>query len=104
MLAQLLTQSGHAVSEAESIAQARTLAKANGFDIVICDLGLPDGRGSDLMRELKGEFSLPGIALSGYGMENDIQQSFEAGFSEHLTKPVEFAALEEAIQRTVTVA
>ena len=103
-LAQLLIQGGHTVSEAESIAQARTLAKANGFDIMICDLGLPDGRGYDLMRELKGEFSLPGIALSGYGMENDIQQSFEAGFSAHLTKPVEFAALEEAIQRTVTVA
>ena len=53
-LAQFLTQSGHAVSEAESIAQARTLAKANGFDIVICDLGLPDGRGQDLMREQRG--------------------------------------------------
>ena len=52
------------------------------------------------MRELKEEFSVPGIALSGYGMENDIQQSFEAGFSEHITKPVEVAALEEAIQRT----
>jgi CheY-like chemotaxis protein len=75
--------------------------EANKFDIVICDLGLPDGR-QDLMRELKGEFS-PGIALSGYGMESDIQQSFEAGFSSHLTKPVELAALEEAIQRTLTV-
>ena len=103
-LAQLLTQRGHAVSDAESIAQARALAKADKFDIVICDLGLPDGQGYDLMRELKGEFSLPGIALSGYGMESDIQQSFEAGFSTHLTKPVELAALEEAIQRAVTVA
>ena len=102
-LAQFLTQRGHAVSDAESIAQARALAKANKFDIVICDLGLPDGRGQDLMRELKGEFSLPGIALSGYGMESDIQQSLEAGFSAHLTKPVELAALEEAIQRTLTV-
>ena len=83
--------------------KARSLAKENRFDVAICDLGLPDGRGYDLMRELKGEFSLPGIALSGYGMENDIQQSFEAGFSAHLTKPVELAALEEAIQRTVTV-
>jgi two-component system, chemotaxis family, CheB/CheR fusion protein len=101
-LAQLLTQHGHTVSEAESIAQARTLAKANKFDIVICDLGLPDGLGYDLMPELRGQFSLRGIALSGYGMENDIQQSLEAGFSAHLTKPVELAALEEAIQRAVT--
>ncbi|MGB7838806.1 MAG: ATP-binding protein, partial [Terrimicrobiaceae bacterium] len=102
-LAQFLTQRGHAVSDAESIAQARALAKADKFDIAICDLGLPDGRGQDLMHELKGEFSLPGIALSGYGMESDIQQSLEAGFSAHLTKPVELAALEEAIQRTLTV-
>ncbi len=102
-LAQFLSQRGHQVAEADSVAQARALAKENRFDVAICDLGLPDGRGYDLMRELKGEFSLPGVALSGYGMENDIQQSFEAGFSAHLTKPVELAALEEAIQRTVTV-
>jgi CheY-like chemotaxis protein len=71
---------------------------------VVCDLGLPDGLGYDLMREFKKEFSLPGIALSGYGMESDIQQSFEAGFSAHLTKPVELATLEEAIERTIYVA
>jgi CheY-like chemotaxis protein len=103
-LAQLLTQRGYSVSEAESTAQARTLAKAKDFDIVVCDLGLPDGLGYDLMREFKKEFSLPGIALSGYGMESDIQQSFEAGFSAHLTKPVELATLEEAIERTIYVA
>jgi len=68
---------------------------------VIGDLGLPDGRGYDLMRELKEKFSLPGIALTGYGMEDDIQQSREAGFSAHLTKPVELAALEQAIRRAV---
>jgi CheY-like chemotaxis protein len=53
------------------------------------------------MRELKEKFSLPGIALTGYGMEDDIQQSREAGFSAHLTKPVELAALEQAIRRAV---
>jgi two-component system CheB/CheR fusion protein len=74
-LAELLTERGHAVSEAESLAQARALAKANKFDLVICDLGLPDGRGYDLMRELKRESSLPGIALSGYGMEMDISKA-----------------------------
>lgn len=100
-IAETLTQRGHTVSQAESIAQARILAKGNAFHIVICDLGLPDGRGYDLMRELKEKFSLPGIALTGYGMEDDIQQSREAGFSAHLTKPVELAALEQAIRRAV---
>jgi PAS domain S-box-containing protein len=100
-IAELLTQQGHAVSQSESIAQARALAKANAFDVVICDLGLPDGRGEDLMRELKRDFFLPGIALSGYGMETDILQSQEAGFSAHLTKPVQLATLEEAVQRAL---
>jgi len=100
-IAELLTQQGHAVSPSESIAQARALAKANAFDVVICDLGLPDGRGYDLMRELKRDFLLPGIALSGYGMETDVLQSQEAGFTAHLTKPVQLATLEEAIQRAL---
>jgi CheY-like chemotaxis protein len=101
LLAQLLTRSGHSVSGAETIAQGRLLAKTNQFDIVISDIGLPDGRGHDLMRELKRDFSLPGIALSGYGMELDILQSHQAGFSAHLTKPVDLAVLEEAIQRAL---
>ena len=53
------------------------------------------------MRELKRDFLLPGIALSGYGMETDILRSQEAGFSAHLTKPVQLATLEEAIQRAL---
>ena len=89
---------------AETIAQGRLIAKTNKFDIVISDIGLPDGRGHDLMRELKRDFSLPGIALSGYGMESDILQSHAAGFSAHLTKPVDLAVLEEAIQRAMTAA
>ncbi len=103
-LAKLLTRRGHTVSGAETIAQGRLIAKTNKFDIVISDIGLPDGRGHDLMRELKRDFSLPGIALSGYGMESDILQSHAAGFSAHLTKPVDLAVLEEAIQRAMTAA
>lgn len=53
------------------------------------------------MRVLKRDFALPGIALSGYGMEADIAESRAAGFSEHLTKPVELTTPEHAIQRTV---
>jgi CheY-like chemotaxis protein len=101
ILAQLLSLRGHTVSAAANIAQALALAKASTFDIAICDIGLPDGRGHDLMRVLKRDFALPGIALSGYGMEADIAESRAAGFSEHLTKPVELTTLEESIQRTV---
>ncbi|HEX5717090.1 MAG TPA: hypothetical protein VF179_13080, partial [Thermoanaerobaculia bacterium] len=57
------------------------------------------GNGQDLMRQLSEEFGLRGIALSGYGMEDDVRRSREAGFERHLTKPVNLEALETAIQQ-----
>ena len=68
------------------------------FDLLLSDLGLPDGSGVDLMRELRERGStLPGIALSGYGQEEDVRRSKEAGFAEHLTKPVDLQRLATAI-------
>ena len=64
----------------------------------LSDLGLPDGSGLDLMRELAGRTALRGIALSGYGMEEDVRQSLEAGFAKHLTKPVNLQALQAALR------
>ena len=60
---------------------------ASSFDLLISDLGLPDGSGHDLMRQRQRGHKFPGIALSGYGQEEDIQRSREAGFAAHLTKP-----------------
>lgn len=100
-IADLLRDRGYQVSTAGSIAQARELADAAGgnpIDLVVSDLGLPDGNGLDLMRELSGRHGLAGIALSGYGMEEDVRKSHEAGFRKHLTKPVDVRALEEAIR------
>ena len=100
-LADLMRMHGHEVSIAGSVAQAlETAASAGGeIDLVISDLGLPDGNGQDLMRELAERFGLRGIALSGYGMEDDVRRSREAGFERHLTKPVNLEALETAIQQ-----
>ncbi len=67
------------------------------FDLVISDLGLPDGEGHKLMAELHDSLGLPGIALSGYGMEHDIARSRASGFFAHLTKPIDIHALESAI-------
>jgi len=74
-------------------------SKADAIDLVISDLGLPDGDGRDLMRHLRDRHGIPGVAISGYGMEDDIEKSRAAGFSEHLTKPVQFEELQEAICR-----
>jgi CheY-like chemotaxis protein len=98
-MADLLRALGHEVTVAGSVGAALGAAEAQGgrFDLVVSDLGLPDGTGLDLMRELSGRYGLKGIALSGYGMEEDVLRSREAGFSKHLTKPVDMKALKAAI-------
>ena len=95
----LLALLGHRITTAASVAEALAAAgTSDGFDLVVSDLGLPDGSGLDLMRELSGRHGLRGIALSGYGMEEDVRQSLEAGFLKHLTKPVSLPALEASLQ------
>jgi DNA-binding response OmpR family regulator len=73
-------------------------------DLIICDLGLPDGTGWDLVQELRGIRRVRAIAISGYGMENDLVHSREAGFSTHLIKPVDFSQLEAAIAEVMAKA
>ena len=94
----LLTAEGHTVETAGDVATARELAGRQAFDLLISDLGLPDGSGHELMHELRsGGHRFPGIALSGYGQEEDIQRSREAGFAAHLTKPASREAIIEAV-------
>jgi PAS domain S-box-containing protein len=99
ILRRLLMASGHAVRTAGTVATAMDLAREHIFDIVISDLGLPDATGFELMQHLKKSHGMLGIAMSGFGMEEDLIKSNQAGFSEHLVKPVNFADLERAIQR-----
>lgn len=97
VLKRLLTRRGHQVVTANSVATALTAAATNTFDLVISDVGLPDGTGLDLMAQLRDRHGLRGIALTGYGMENDIAQSKAAGFIGHLTKPVDYTQLQKLI-------
>jgi CheY-like chemotaxis protein len=100
-LERLLARRGFAVRTATSIAEALEVAREHEFDMVISDIGLPDGRGTDLLERLQQQRGdcPPAIAMSGFGMEEDLARSRNAGFSEHLTKPVEFPALQHAIAR-----
>ncbi|MDB6127420.1 MAG: hypothetical protein JWM35_1316 [Verrucomicrobia bacterium] len=98
-MTRLLTRRGYIVTATDSMSAARKIAACESFDAVISDLGLPDGTGYDLMADLQLKYGLKGIALSGYGMEQDLERSREAGFSDHLVKPVEVAALEASLQR-----
>jgi DNA-binding response OmpR family regulator len=85
------------VRTAASLAEARA-AVAEELDLLISDIELPDGTGLELIRDLGGGRGLPGIAMSGFGSEEDVRFSREAGFATHLTKPIDIARLESAIQ------
>ena len=102
VLRRILERAGFAVAHANSLRVANELARERRFDLVISDVGLPDGTGLDLMRTLQSSHGLTGIALSGFGTEQDIAASLNAGFSEHLTKPVDWPQLRSAIERLLT--
>ncbi len=98
LMGRVLAADGHAVETAGDVATALRLADQHGFDLLISDVGLPDGSGHDLIRALRSRgIAYPAIALSGYGQEEDIQRSREAGFAAHLTKPVPRERLIQAI-------
>jgi signal transduction histidine kinase/ActR/RegA family two-component response regulator len=99
ILTRLLTRAGHEVHGAGSVASALRLAREYPFDLLVSDLGLPDGTGLELMEQLRRERPITGIALSGYGMEEDLESTAAAGFHTHLTKPVEWSSLEDALRR-----
>jgi CheY-like chemotaxis protein len=71
------------------------------FDVMVSDIGLPDATGYDLMKEIKARYTTKGIAMSGYGMDEDLRKSREAGFSDHIIKPANVAQLERTIRRVM---
>ncbi len=101
-LAHLLARRQYQVKTAATVTEARKLAAQQKFHLVISDIGLPDGNGFDLMSELRArDADLQGIALTGYGMEEDIARSQSAGFARHLTKPIRVQALDAALAATM---
>jgi len=96
-LKNLLTKSGYAVTMANNIATALSMAGTEKFDVVISDLGLPDGDGIEMISQLQKLQAIPAIAMSGFGRDEDIRRSRDAGFNAHLVKPVDFAQLKAAI-------
>ena len=102
MMKMLLETFGYEVESAGDVAQALEAIEADPFDLLISDLGLPDRSGLELMAEIRCRGNgLKGIALSGYGREEDVRRSEQAGFSMHLTKPVDADALIEMVARVI---
>ena len=101
-LEKLLARRGHLVAVAHDVRSAMESAGRNKFDLLISDIALPDGTGMELMMQLRAISDIPGIAISGFGHNGDIERSLEVGFSEHLTKPIKLDKLEAAIERALS--
>lgn len=96
-LAGLLRRRRYRVLTAGSVSEARAIAAREAFDLLISDVGLPDGNGCDLMAELRRNREVTGIALTGYGMDEDVNRTQAAGFCAHLTKPVNIQELDRVL-------
>jgi PAS domain S-box-containing protein len=98
----ILQQRSHQVVPVDCVSAARAAAREARFDLLISDIELPDGTGLELMHGLGGGRTLPGIAISGFGSEEDLRDSARAGFAEHLIKPIDLNRLESAIRRVTS--
>jgi PAS domain S-box-containing protein len=102
VLGRILRNAGFDVSHAGTVGEARTLAGSRPFDLLISDVGLPDGSGLDLMKALRETQGMKGIALSGFGTDDDVTASAAAGFAAHITKPVDWDRLRAEIEKLTT--
>ena len=105
----LLQRLGHRVTAAASVTEAREAIRARGgrpFELLVSDIGLPDGSGLEIPPMLRAAFpeaSTATIALSGFGMSRDLDASRDAGFDVHLVKPVSLDQLQSVIARVTGV-
>jgi CheY-like chemotaxis protein len=97
IMARLLRSSGYSVHTTGSVRGAIEAAEHEPFHLLISDIGLPDGSGIEIMNWLKPRYDTVGIALSGFGHDEDYRNSKAAGFTAHLVKPVDLRRLEETI-------
>jgi CheY-like chemotaxis protein len=102
MLEVLLTFAGYQVSTASSARDAISLAREHSFDVIISDIGMPEMNGYELARALRllpDYGSVPMVAVTGYSMFDDRERSLNAGFNEHVTKPIDPRAFLQLIEQ-----
>ena len=102
-LTNLLRLRGYQVQSANNVQSALVLGTGDQFDVLISDLGLPDGTGIDVIQGLRTNRPVLGIALTGFGMEEDVRKSQDAGFKHHLVKPIDLNKLDALIQESAAV-
>jgi PAS domain S-box-containing protein len=97
VMGRMLADMGHTSVPASSVASAVDALTREKFDLIISDIGLPDGNGVSLIHAVRAFCDAPAIALTGYGMREDVERCLKAGFNKHITKPVTFGSLRQII-------
>ena len=103
MLARLLSQSGHTVRYATGYHSAVAAAQAEPCDLLLCDIGLQDGDGCDLLAQVMAMYPVKSVAVSGYGMPGEVDRFKSAGFNAYLLKPYDFRRVGEVIAEVMDV-
>jgi len=98
VMAQLIRGLGHDVTVVGCVADALASTQASDFDLIVSDVGLPDGTGLDFIMAFREHSDAPAVALTGFGTDEDVRRCLAAGFTSHLTKPVNFTQLEQMIE------
>ena len=98
-LSRLLTHFGHRVVTTGTVATAKQIVGSDQIDVLLCDIGLPDGSGYEVAAQARAKRRIKAIALTGFGTERDVLRSKEAGFDFHLVKPVNFQELQSVLDQ-----
>jgi len=99
MLSRLLTHFGHQVLTADNVRSALDIVASGEIDVLVCDIGLPDGSGYDVVSHTRRTRPIKAVALTGFGTEEDLRRSKEAGFDFHLVKPVDLHELQSILDK-----
>jgi CheY-like chemotaxis protein len=99
---QLIRSLGHEVTTVGRVDDALAATQSQTFDLIVSDVGLPDGTGLDFIKAFREHSDAPAVALTGFGTDEDVRRCLSAGFTSHLTKPVNFGQLETMIEGAVS--
>ena len=84
---------------AENIRSALQILAAEEIDVLLCDIGLPDGSGYEVIAHARRKRPIKAVAITGFGTDEDVRRSKQAGFDFHLVKPVDLHELQTVLER-----
>ena len=98
-LSRLLTHFGHQTAVASNRESALAMMESQIFDLVLCDIGLPDGSGHEVISQARQKWPIKAVAITGFGTDEDVRRSKKAGFDFHLVKPLDVDELQDVLDQ-----